>query len=625
MNATENESGTGQNLSGFYAYKNTFDEDSVWLDIPKNGQSKFTFVNVSDPFAETPSPELDGKVSTPGQSPCVQQQQQEWETRNDLQDVSARLSPLGLETLSTAALDKFPHVNMIPRVLSYEEETDSTSMRLPTPGVENVTAAMSSTPLITPVDLNIILSSSPAGNPAADPSLQSAPRARSDVFSRHSNRSPRFTSKPRSEVIPETKPEIAFLLRHFSETSGQWMDLFDLDSYFSSYVPIKALSNPLIKCAVCAYAAKHLSRVKDSKAVIASFWTQQAGVETWSSDVPVDWALEGAKWYDKAISLLVEALQQEKDDTPSEPGVVECAWKESGSADGSRSGPSAKATSHHSRLSSDELLTATAILSVYEFLDASGAAWARHLNGTKSLLDITEVGLMPFEMPMTSGSFHSPSLPKELSRARKAIFWNFARQDALAAFINECQTRLDTEDIQMWREAGLSIDDDGFVLRCNTIANKEMVMEADMICNALIWIMSKLVNFIAAGEGFQPVPGYRPFMEQDDEPLKIGVSQQKLLERWTDIKHLLKTWFDGLPDIFRPCARIEPSAHDEDAYNHIQPLYVAGQCLTDPRERRVILDLLRNIEIDLGWATEYRVEQLLKEWGWENSEVSHEP
>lgn len=125
----------------------------------------------------------------------------------------------------------------------------------------------------------------------------------------------------------------------------------------------------------------------------------------------------------------------------------------------------------------------------------------------------------------------------------------------------------------MWREAGLSIDDDGFVLRCNTIANGEAGMEADMICNALIWIMSKLTNFIAAGEGFHPVPaGYRPFNAQEDEPLKIGVPQQRLLERWTDIKELLKTWFDGLPDIFKPCARIASSTHnDEEALSNVFP------------------------------------------------------
>lgn len=41
------------------------------------------------------------------------------------------------------------------------------------------------------------------------------------------------------------------------------MDLFDLSSYFSSYMPIKALSNPFIKSAVYVYAAKHL----DSKRI----------------------------------------------------------------------------------------------------------------------------------------------------------------------------------------------------------------------------------------------------------------------------------------------------------------------------------------------------------------------
>ena len=70
---------------------------------------------------------------------------------------------------------------------------------------------------------------------------------------------------------------------------------------------------------------------------------------------------------------------------------------------------------------------------MYEFLDASGADWARHLSGTKSLLDITEVGLMPLETKNVSASVTLVSPPRELSRARKAIFWNFARQDALAA------------------------------------------------------------------------------------------------------------------------------------------------------------------------------------------------
>lgn len=49
----------------------------------------------------------------------------------------------------------------------------------------------------------------------------------------------------------------------------------------------------------------------------------------------------------------------------------------------------------------------------------------------------------------------------------------------------------------------------------------------------------------------------------------------------------------------------------------IQPLFVAGSCLTEMGERKVVLELLENIERDLGWATQYRCEQLRKEWLWE--------
>jgi hypothetical protein len=38
MNAdTDPASPTDSNLKGFYSYKNTFDDDSVWLEIPKRG------------------------------------------------------------------------------------------------------------------------------------------------------------------------------------------------------------------------------------------------------------------------------------------------------------------------------------------------------------------------------------------------------------------------------------------------------------------------------------------------------------------------------------------------------------------------------------------------------------
>jgi hypothetical protein len=46
----------------------------------------------------------------------------------------------------------------------------------------------------------------------------------------------------------------------------------------------------------------------------------------------------------------------------------------------------------------------------------------------------------------------------------------------------------------------------------------------------------------------------------------------------------------------------------------VQPLFVAGQCLDRPGERQLVIGLLWDIERDLGWATNYRVQDLFEQW-----------
>jgi hypothetical protein len=46
----------------------------------------------------------------------------------------------------------------------------------------------------------------------------------------------------------------------------------------------------------------------------------------------------------------------------------------------------------------------------------------------------------------------------------------------------------------------------------------------------------------------------------------------------------------------------------------IQPLCVAGRCLNTDRDKRLLIELLTSIEGDLGIATRYSVNALLKEW-----------
>jgi hypothetical protein len=209
-------------------------------------------------------------------------------------------------------------------------------------------------------------------------------------------------------------------------------------------------------------------------------------------------------------------------------------------------------------------------------------------------------------------------------------------------------------------------------------------MREDMISNALIWLMSKIINFLASGDSVDHV-----FPQDRLGPNGIlGINQMLLLERWKELEKELEMWHQGLPDTFKPCARLSPITeiwysipmcastmqsyhmartillinrpHESTArrstlsnrlhsyraierevryHSHeicgialgrpegsvrihqVQPLFVAGQCLTETCERRVVLDLLRGIESDLGWATDYRVRQLFKEWGW-NEEPS---
>lgn len=224
------------------------------------------------------------------------------------------------------------------------------------------------------------------------------------------------------------------------------------------------------------------------------------------------------------------------------------------------------------------------------------------------------------------------------------------------------------------------------------------MMKEDMISNALIWLLSKIVNFIGAGDQIHLTATGNPA-----EQGPLGVSQNTLLERWYRLHRELDAWYTGLPETFQPCARIEPlrnanhSAGDADDFpfvevwysmpmcastmqhyhmarilllinkphdstarrttvtnrlqsyrsiesevryhsheicnismsrmdssariHSLQPLFVSGQCLMEPRERRTIIGLLRGIEADTGWATEYRVKQLLREWGWDEVNI----
>ena len=101
----------------------------------------------------------------------------------------------------------------------------------------------------------------------------------------------------------------------------------------------------------------------------------------------------------------------------------------------------------------------------------------------------------------------------------------------------------------MWRSAGINISESGYIVPSNNPSHDEP-MKDDMISNALVWLVMKLVNYIAAGDD---VPTHM-------SPLGLGIRQKQLLEYWEGLDLQLTVWNNGLPDGFRPSATVWPDA-----------------------------------------------------------------
>ncbi|KAL8979278.1 MAG: hypothetical protein Q9205_005344 [Flavoplaca limonia] len=525
MNAGQEDGGT---LEGFYAYKDTFDPDNVWVEVPK----AITFVPVLDPFAplSSPEPEDEGASQTPDTHEARIGPEE-----THLLSTSTEAHINGLEELTTGAIDlpstgdtllqdniSYPDDGFID---TYERRLDeeATAVGYPPQSQPLLATAVGNEDLV----FNPGSSLSTTPNPGLETS-QDVPNATHDVLS----------SKSQSKTDSTTAP-----------SDADRMDLFDQTTFFGSHVPVKSISNPLLKHAACAYAAKQLGRVNGAKAIVGGICSRQATMEQWQRTDQEGWALIAAQHYDHTISLLLEALHWDQESSKCDDSEnIDQRYYAPRTLDGmvnERKLRRRKFGSTQSTAKSDDVLAATAILCEYESLDASTAAWTRHLSGTKTLLDVVEVGVMPLDTPE---AFPVPRKTKP-SQARKAIFWNFARQDLFAAFMHECRTRLDTDDVAMWKDAGLLLDENDLVVPSNTAdidLPEEDFMREDMSGNALIWLASKLMNLICASSASSP----------------STQSQDHISQQWHHLTHQLQTWFNGLPETFMPSAIIPTSLHN---------------------------------------------------------------
>lgn len=715
------------NLSSFYGYKETFGKGTTWVDVPRD----LTFVHTSNPYEDEPELEeyeryAEGDTSLMSEVGARNSTSRGGMTDYDFGQSSypAYAATQGLEALSAvASRDEYSYAPPAAPMHSQEAAT-SPQQAPPVQNLDFILNPSAGGEAVPPANLDPQLHSQKPGGDAtasanADSDVQQQNHVRTSSYtSSHDGRPSLLASQGpvsrnahprRSTTSGIAEPELAFLLRDYSERAGLWMDLFDLGLFFATAVPVQAVRCPLLLYSCVALSAKSLARVEGRKPVMGGQveTSRQSRMETWpgGSMATADWYRKATEYYDLAVSLLRQALSgAARPSTSSFPSGIN---------------PSAIANAQQYSLptpESDELVAATAILCVYEFLDASGPEWSRHLDGAKSLFDIAKdlsfASLPGSPEPAAreitrriSGLAQPSPARRGLNKNRRAIFWNFARQDMLSAFINNTSTRLDTADLGMWRSAGLKLTAEGYVCPSNSTHPDyiaENAMAEDLISNALIWLLSKLVNFIVAGDD---VP-------QTLSPLGLGIRQRQLLEYWEGLDRQLNAWYDGLPDSFQPttiwtpeseilgiqekwfprpmCASTMQSYHfariqllhnkphestgpplrgdggsypgfsglaaraasyasilqhsrshakeivciglgrsDEGARIHsVQPLWTAGlvlggedgEGLVKPETemwRRSVVGLLRGIERDMGWASEYRVRSLLGLWGLE--------
>ncbi|OWY54928.1 c6 zinc finger-like protein [Alternaria alternata] len=495
-----------------------------------------------------------------------------------------------------------------------------------------------------------------------------------------------------ASISTQDEHEILFLLQWFSEGPGYWMDLFDLGNHFASHVPVQARENPLLRYAAAACAAKAFARIQERKLAMGGSLTHQAGMKQYPDAPSVDWKHKTAFYYDTTVSMLLHALNGEIASSSNE-SMCELRQRNSDPACAYNvSAPKRRRTSHNTSFvsSTEELLAVIAILCFYEFLDTSVSEWERHLEGAISFLVLSQEHNRSLQLPNLVSSISSAS-SKLASKAQRVVFWNIARQDMLAAFINKTSTRLGTDDLTLWRRAGLMLDEQAYIMPSNAAVygyfeEGDAMIREELICNTLVWLMAKLVNFMAVGS-----------VTPDKADVAWGgIAYRTRSFQWLGLRKQFQVWHEGLPVSFRPSARVAPShtsgqaSNDDNAsmfteawhsmpmcvstmqtyymsqillsmnkphesalerntevirmdyhqsvlvacQNHsrriigislaqpdkavriysIQPLFTAGQCLSDDRERRIVLRLLRDIESDTGWATDYRVRQLVEQW-----------
>ena len=280
---------------------------------------------------------------------------------------------------------------------------------------------------------------------------------------------------------------------------------------------------------------------------------------------------------------------------------------------------------------STAVIASCVVLCVLEMLSCSPKAWQRHLDGCATLLQA--VGINGF-----SGGLE------------QALFWCFARMDVCGGLISSVKTLI---SVSSWTaEEGLSAAIELFKPITST--------SFDTHANLAVYLTAHVVDLLSSDSPEELINAPR-------------VSEEGFLDRWVELWDCLERWYQvpvtqmhpvftssgsGLfptilfsnpaaisgnqlyhtaallllqnkprqvtlqskpMSIFWHARRIVgismSNAHHGCWTNSLQPLWIAGRLFSSPAEHKEILALLERIEMESGWATKWRADDLKDWWG----------
>jgi hypothetical protein len=166
------------------------------------------------------------------------------------------------------------------------------------------------------------------------------------------------------------------------------MDLFDLDTYFSRIVPLKAVQNVMLRSAMAAVAANQIGQMMANHSPLEDLQHLIPFVGEDGILQHTDWFYKAANYYDRGISYLRIFLQRWLSDTSNEGLTGHASRYNPGRhlSDTSNIGALSSAPNKRRRISRGQpsdgadmeaLVAAISVFSLYESLDNFADDWSQ--------------------------------------------------------------------------------------------------------------------------------------------------------------------------------------------------------------------------------------------------------